>query len=110
MLTSAGKENDAQNWLPASATIDRARAALHAVPGADAMVGGRHPDQPRRPAGMARLGIEVQLLAVGDLADEALEGDVQRKLTVRNTGEIAAQAWRTGIVTGRPQVSPAWLR
>ena len=39
------------------------------------------------------------------------------KLTVHNRGEIAAWAceiaawaWWTGIVTGRPQVSPAWLR
>jgi hypothetical protein len=28
----------------------------------------------------------------------------------RNRGEIAAQAWRTGIVTERPRVSPAWLQ
>ena len=58
----------------------------------------------------ARLGIEVQVLGVSDLVDEALEENVQRKLTVRNKGEIAAWAWRAGIVTGRPRVSPAWLQ
>jgi hypothetical protein len=50
------------------------------------------------------------LLAVSDLVDEALEETPQRKLTVRNRGEIAAWAWRMGIVTERPRVSPAWLR
>jgi hypothetical protein len=66
----------------------------------------------RRLAGFeqARLGIEVSLLAVTDLVDEAPGGNVQRKLTVRNSGEIAAWASRAGIVTERPRVSPAWFQ
>ena len=31
-------------------------------------------------------------------------------VATRNRGEIAAWAWRTGIVTERPRVSPAWLQ